>query len=250
MEKIVRWLFILLAGLLAAFSLHAQDLNAAVSACATGDYLTAIGLFESAVQAGAREGSLYYNLGVCYAGAGQPGKALVNLLRAAAYIPRDADLNAHIARLRAERLDLPEDESDWLTLMGTITGNFLTFGELSLLAYLVWAAFFVLLTVYRLSPVKRDGLKIVTGTAGILLLLMLLLMGSRTWVESNRPAGVILAEAVQAMSGPGPDYLRLFTLSEASEIRILEAKNNWLRIVLPGGRQGWIEAKNVERVNP
>lgn len=255
MEKIVKHLLLLfLLNLLLSSTLVIQAqgdvLNQAVTACTNGDYAAAIAIFETAVKGGARDANLFYDLGVCYAGAGQPGQALVNVLRAARTLPRDAAVNTQLDRLRVERADLPEDETDLVTLIAGSTGRLVTLTELASLALISWISFFAVLIVYRLRPTWQTALRIASITAAIVLAALLILMGSRVYIDHSRPAGVIIADPVRAMSGPGDDYLPLFALSEAAEIRILETREGWHRVALPGGRQGWIRQETVVKVNP
>jgi SH3-like domain-containing protein len=50
------------------------------------------------------------------------------------------------------------------------------------------------------------------------------------------------------MSGPGEDYLELYRLYAAAELRVLETHDDWARFVLPDGRQGWVERDNIELI--
>ena len=82
----------------------------------------------------------------------------------------------------------------------------------------------------------------------MIVLISLMLLGSRIFVEQQRPVAVIVSPSAQVMSGPGQDYLPLFSLMTAAEVRLLEARAGWVRVVLPDGLQGWLPVEALERV--
>jgi hypothetical protein len=41
-----------------------------------------------------------------------------------------------------------------------------------------------------------------------------------------------------------------FSLHAGAEIRVLELRNEWARIVLPGDLQGWVPEGTVEEIIP
>ena len=50
-------------------------------------------------------------------------------------------------------------------------------------------------------------------------------------------------------SGPGEQYVTEFTLHSGAEVRLIERRDYWVRLALPGGQlQGWVPAEAVEAV--
>jgi len=233
--------------IISTLSVDAQaSSHVAADAYQQGDYQTAITLYEQQVARGERNGALYFNLGNAHYEAGHRGRALLNYQRAARYLPRDFNLNNNISRIRAERLNLTSDETDWLNMLAVITVDTLTIYELSLLVFGIWILFFGLLAVaIVLEKQPSEGRRILILSIGIILFIGFALLGSRIYVEAQRPSAVVISNATSVMSGPGQDYLNLYTIFEAAEVRILEEINNWVRFSLPDGQQGWIQAENV-----
>lgn len=230
-------LIVLFLFLFALFSVQAQDsMQQAVDAYEQGNYISAIGLYESALISGEENGAIYYNLGNAYYQYGNLGLAMLNYRRAARYLPRDAELATQMSRVRSERLDLIAEDSDWLNISANLSTDILTFYEMSLIIFVIWFIFFTLLTF----SIKRNFWRIPTMLIGTILLMALLLLGSRFYVETQRPSAVILSIEAQVWSGSGEDYLPLFTIYEATEIRVIEKRGEWLKFVLPDGRQGWV----------
>jgi hypothetical protein len=244
---ILLWGIVWLAGAQADW---AALLVQADQAYQNGDLTNAANLYEAVVNGGVRDGTVYFNLGTVYYAAGDLGRALLNYRRALEIMPRDADLNVAIARIRAERLDVQGDEAELLDSIAALTAPVLTLSELAWLVLGLWTLWFGLLLVAVLRRHWRDVLRASLLIVGVVLLIGVLLLGSRLYVASHRPAAVVLHDLVSVMSGPGEDYLVLFPLHAAAEIRILEEHDGWVRFVLPDGRQGWLPQTSVQLVWP
>jgi hypothetical protein len=71
---------------------------------------------------------------------------------------------------------------------------------------------------------------------------------SRVYTSVFRPAAVVTAEVAPIMSGPGGNYLEIYQLHAAAELRMLEERGDWAHFVQPDGREGWIQVSNFEKV--
>jgi hypothetical protein len=248
-EKVKHIVVILALLLLSAGTAQAQlGLEQAAEAYQAGDYPAAIALWETAHQNNLRDGALYYNLGAAYYQSGDLAHALVNIRRAAAYAPRDTEVQTLLARIRAERLDPPVDETDILILVGAFTDTVVTLPELAALSFGSYVLFFVCIAAYGLRPNWRIYTQWVVGCLALVVIISLVLLGSRTVLEQQRPIAVVTAPTAQVMSGPGLDYLPLFSIMNAAEVRLLEARPGWVRVGLPDGRQGWLSVEGILKV--
>lgn len=228
--------------LLNGIDIQAQDLlQQAADAYELGDYVTAIGHYESAILNGEENGTIYYNLGNAYYQSGFLGHAMLNYRRAATYLPRDAELAAQIHRVQSERIDAASEDSGWLNISANLSAEFLTFYEMSIIVFILWLIFFTMLGF----SIKNEFWEIPSRVIGTILLMVLLLLGSRFYVETQHPAAVVLSPETQVYSGPGEDYLSLFKIYEAAEIRVLGNRGDWLKFSLPDGQQGWILNEHV-----
>ncbi len=240
----------LLLGLSLVSGVYAQTATSdafaqAERAYAAGDYNAAVALYEQAMAQGARHPALYFNLATVYEAQGQTGAALLYYLRAHQGVPRDADLNGRITQLQAERLDVQQDETIIIDRLGTVVSGIATVGELAGLAFGLWLIWFGLATLVVAQPLWREGVRPVLVVLGVVLLSALVLLGTRLYVENYRPQGVVTVAEVDVYSGPSLDYLQLFTLSEAAELRRVDEEAGWSRIVVPNGRRGWVEADQI-----
>lgn len=245
-------LLALLIALLAATALAQPDsvevMSQANIAYQRGEYDTAARLYQSLVDSGVQNSVVYFNLGSAYYETGDMGRALLNYRRAQALNPRDGDVNRSLGRVRSERTDIQGDETGLLEGLAALTGSTLTLTELGWLALLLWFGWFALLIGWTFKTDWREGLRVPLLVGMVVLAAAVSLFASRIWVETYRPAGVVVLEQLDVMSGPGDRYLRLFSLHAAAEIRIVERRGGWLRFALPDGRQGWLPASAIEEM--
>ncbi len=210
-----------------------------------GDYAGAINLYESLVATGIRDGVIYFNLGNAYFETENLGKALLNYRRAQILMPRDGELSANMARVRSERVDIQGDETILVDSLASLTSGVLTFGELGWVTLVLWTLFFVIFAIWLVRREWRDILRVPLIAASVLMMSAAVILGSRMFVESNRPAALLVNDA-EIMSGPGEDYLEIYRLYSAAELRVLEQHGDWVRFILPDQRQGWIQSRVIE----
>jgi tetratricopeptide (TPR) repeat protein len=213
-----------------------------------GDFETTIQLYEALVDDGFHDVPVFYNLGNAYYHSGQLGMALLNYRRARLLDPRDSEITNSIRRIRAERVDFQGDDSALIDRLASSTESLLTLSELSWLVTLIWITWFSLLTIWITWISRRNKLLLPLFVLGLCLLFGLIPLLTRVYAENHRPSAVAIALTAPVMSGPGEDYLNLFQIHAAAELRLLESRGDWARFILPDSRQGWIHQDMVEMV--
>lgn len=226
----------------------AEAVAAAESAYDAGDYATAIELYEKLLRAGVTGAEIDHNLGSAYFQAADLGRALLHFRRAQVLVPRDGDVNRGLALVRALRVDIQGDETALIDNLAAFTAGSLTPAELGWLTFIGWAMWCVLLLMWLTRQPWRRRLRLALAAWGIVVMIGVLLFLGRLYVEGQRPAAVVTAFLTPVMSGPGEDYIEIFDLYSAAEMRVMETNGEWARILLPDGRQGWLERSAIELV--
>ncbi len=250
MIRIMALIFLLLcagyyAGAQEDYLRGAAQANAAYE---TGDYANAINLYEALIAGGVQDYRLYFNLGNAYYQARNPGKALLNYRRAHQLSPRDNDVISSLARVRSQRRDVLGEETSLIDSIAAFTSGVMTTGELNWLAFSAWTALFGLLMAWGVRQDWRTALRLPVVLTALFFAGMVLLAGSRLWVEYARPAALVVESTATVMSGPGENYLEIYRLSTAAELRVLEKRGEWVRFILPDERQGWLPEALIDRV--
>ena len=246
-------LLLILAVLLAGCA--PQSTSAAPLAEANRDYeagrhVEAVSAYEALVEAGADDGTLYYNLGNAYFKSGDVGRAILNYRRAQRLLPRDSDVAANLQLARTQTVDRldPESIGGPVALARLLLLRWTTLDEAAWVMLGVWVAFCVLLMASIRWPHARRRLRYGIVLVAVLLVLSIVSVAVPALDERGRSAAVAVWEAVDAFSGPGEDYLMEFRLHAGAEVHVLEQRADWRRIALPGSLQGWVPAEAVETI--
>ncbi len=213
-----------------------------------GDHKTAIRLYIRLLEDGLESGRLHYNLGNAYLRNGELGRAIASYRASRLLLPRDEDVRANLAFARKSAKDAispPEPPAVLATLFfwhyglspTELTATVLV---VNLLLWGVWMA--------RLFHRDSELLR------WLFILLLVILVATGGSLLRHRvfpsPVAVILPQEVGAHTAPDPDAVVRFKLHAGTEVRVREQREEWLRIRLTDGQQGWIEtawAEVVER---
>lgn len=229
---------VLLAAALLAGAASAQgtDLATAEAAYRNGEYERAAEAFAAAAER-EPDGRVLYNLGNCRYRLGEMGEALVAYERARLALPRDPELLANIALVRA-KLELGSAEGEpFLDAVAALRARF-TPGELLLLCVLcnvVAAACLVL-------GWRRGWARILGALA---LVHALLLAAEVLWFGPTRPPlGIVTARQADLVSEPRDGLDAVLVLREGVDVEVLSAGPAWTRVRVQG-RAGYVAAGDV-----
>jgi uncharacterized protein YgiM (DUF1202 family) len=247
MKRIIIVITLTILTIMGLFFTNQMLLLAKSSATASDAMITANQLYV--------DSSLYYNLGNAYFKAGDFGRAVLNFRRAEQLAPRDADIEANLELARAQAID----QLDWnpeqrgiLETLTELTQEWTTLDELALAALTTWLVF-ALLVIVVTSTTKGGLLREILQYALVVTTLVLALgivgLASRMYVERVQPEAVVVASEVSVTSGPGQQYLTEFALHSGTEAKVIETRENWVRLAVSDGElQGWVPSSSVEVV--
>ena len=243
--------FIVVIGMALAQSPSPTDLMAEANAqYARGEYADAAQQYEALIDSGYEDAVLYYNLGNAYFKNGDLGRAVLNYLRAEELSPRDADIRANLEFARARTVDRVESGGE--SLFGSVSNvarRWVTVGEMGIMSLLLWivsAAGIGALIVWRGVP-RRTAVRNGAVVASAATLVSLLLLLSMLYANPNDDSAVVVASQIDVVSGPGEQYETEFTLHGGAQVRLVDSRQGWVRIALPGDDlQGWARSNAVE----
>ena len=217
-----------------------------------GEYAEAAQQYEALVARGYGDASVYFNLGNAYLESGDLGRAILNHLRARELAPRDSDIRNNLDLARSMTVDRVTAERGSLIESVSFFGRrWATPSELGVAALILWTATGLaigVLLVWRNFTLRR----LIRALSAILTLVTLasfLLLLSMALANPYDNTGIVTAEDVDVVSGPGPQYSEEFTLYNGAQVRLTDSRHGWWRIALPGGElQGWVPAHAIEKV--
>lgn len=213
-----------------------------------GNYGGAVGSYRTALDLGVASAAIYYNLGIAYYRLDALGESIRSFERARRLAPGDRRIlhNLEIARSRLperfSRLPVRFWTRAWQSVVTRIGATGLFAMGLALwllpLAGMAWS----LRTRRRPAWLSRAG-----WPAGVL---AAILVGAALAASVRSPFGdqaVILDDVVPlfvSASGEETDVV----LHEGLTVDIEDRSGGWLRIRLPNGVSGWIEARTAGEI--
>lgn len=204
--------------------------------------------YRAAVSLGADDPDLWYNLGNAYARQGRRGYAVLAYRRGLRLAPRDSDLLAHWRLVRVQTRSLP---GIWGFLRleffpgvyEKFTGRELSVGATVFywLFILIWAA--VIRWPKRFYSWRKTGL-ICMLAWGIFAGWAALRETESTW----RRSAVVLMDQAALHGEPAQAAEVTARLPEGLELTLGQDQDEWVEVILPSQRRGWMQRGALGRV--
>lgn len=212
-----------------------------------GDTLGAVAAYEELESQGVVSPDLFFNLGDAYFRKGALGPAIWAFERAAALDPGDEDARYNldqarklVARRAHDRIEGEDRDPLWIRAVTALGPSVETWAFVG-----VYLGFFLLLFMRRsvhgdLRPALGAGAAVLGAAA---LLFGALLFG-RLRLE-RLPFGVVLPDVVAVKEGADPNYRTGFEIHAGLRVRLVERDQDWLRVRLGNGLEGWVHADAI-----
>jgi tetratricopeptide (TPR) repeat protein len=224
-----------------------------------GDYPAAVAAYEQLDRQQVVSAELVFNLGDAYYRQGQLGRAIWCWERALALDPDHEDARYNLAQARKledtrvhDKIEGAEREPIWIravSQLGAATELWLFVG--------FYLAFFIALALRlrarrQADPDGREGghgsgwtaLAAILGTAAALAGLLLI---GRVAME-RMPSGIVLADQSDVKEGADPNYKTTFQVHAGLRVRLLDRDQDWVRIRLANGLEGWVRDRDIGRL--
>ena len=215
-----------------------------------GDYDAAIAAYEELDRQEVVSPDLYFNLGDAYFKKGALGPAIWAFERAAALDPDDDDVRYNleqtrklVARQAHDKIEGEDRDPLWIRAVTSLSPS----AETWLFLVLYLGLFAVLFVRRRASDDTRPAL----GAAAWILAVAALFAGGALAgrvVLERVPFGVVLPDSLAVKEGADVNYKTGFQIHAGLRVRLLERDQDWLRIRLANGLEGWVRSKDMGRL--
>lgn len=217
-------------------------------ACRAGDYDKAITGYETITNEGFKSGELYYNIGNCYLGKGDIGKAILNYKRAMRFIPRDSALliNYRYALSQMKQRDTVSKEPYLIIKL-----------KEALDAFTIKEAIFIFFGLYYLAAIviiigkfaKTRRLLLWFTKVMLVLAVACVLIPLTKKINEQETEAIVVSKTTDAKLEPLNDAASNFPLYEGMKVYVLKSKKDWHKIKRPDGRIGWAVARDINKVS-
>ena len=227
-----------------------------------GDYGAAVEAYQKAIEAGAADHRVYYNLGNSYYRLGEIGEAVLNYERALRISPRYGDALSNLRFVKTTMVDVVEEKNGARRGVANVYENtpLGAFYDLLkrisqrefILALIISSGMGTILLILWILVRSRSrrwhfGLAVAFWSLFLIILVPFILKKTHEW-ESNQ--AVVVARSAEIRSAPTADSKLEYTFGEGMEVAALERRGDYYRVRLRNGEDGWVLADHIERVFP
>ena len=221
------------------------------AAYAKGQFKMAIDDYLKIVDSGYQSAAVYFNLGNAYFKTGDVSSALLYYEKAHKLAPGDEDINANIQFANTKTTDKIEETPEffvnrwWRSFTLAFSLNLLS--VLSILLILLGSGALVAYFFANSPSIKRASFY----SAMLLFILgvfTVFIGGVQSSYFSNNQQAIIFSNSVNVKSGPVEKSGTLFVLHDGTKVNILENSDDWIKIRLANGNEGWIKTPDVKKI--
>lgn len=216
-----------------------------------GMFSQAASKYQQVVDSGYVSADLFYNLGNAYYKANDNKRAILYYEKAKLLTPRDPELNHNLTLARAKAVDKIQNIPDLFFLEWVrnfrdqfAADSWAVFSISLFIAALV--GFMPYFFTYKIN-LKKIGFW--TGCIGLFLSLMSFSFASSAHnSQVKQRTAIIFVKGVTVKSTPSETGTNLFILHEGTKVKIIDKVENWHKIKIPDGNQGWVKESDLEKI--
>ena len=215
-----------------------------------GDYAAAVAAYEEVDRQGPSSADVAFNLGDAYFHKGALGPSIWAFERALSVDPNDDDARYNLdtarklaARRAQDRIEGEDKDPLWIRLVGGVAPSTTTWFFAAL-----YLGFFAALIARRWA--RGEWRPALTAGAAVLAAGALLtgaLLAGRVYLD-RIPFGVLLPDEVAVKEGADTNYRTSFDAHAGLRVRIVDRDQDWVRVRLANGLEGWVRAQDIGRI--
>ncbi|MBR1513493.1 MAG: tetratricopeptide repeat protein [Bacteroidales bacterium] len=214
----------------------------------SGNYDTAVVMFERILATDMESVPVYYNMGNAYYKMHNYPMAIYCYEKALKLDPSDDDVQTNLAIAnraivdKIEPVPQPFYVRGWHNARAWLSGDQWAWCSVAAFALLLFALFLFLRA--RRMAWRKFGFFMGIIFA-IVLALSVLFAAQLKRAATTQDHAIIMAPTVTVKSSPSQQSVDLFVLHEGSKVDVLEGSNGWNKVRIANGSIGWLEADKM-----
>jgi tetratricopeptide (TPR) repeat protein len=214
----------------------AADFEAANKLYEQGRFADAANAYDRIISTGKVSEALYFNRGDALFKLGQVGRAIAAYRQAELLAPRDSALrsNLQFARTRA-RGGSTYRADRWQGWLNTLSLN-----EWTLLTAIAFWMVFVILALSQWRPELKPRMRNLLAVSAFAVVVFGICLGIVVNRDCFTTSAIVVAGEAEVRNGPLDESPSLFKIRDGVELEVIDQKDNWLQVVDPAQRAGWI----------
>lgn len=213
-----------------------------------GDYSEALENYEQILESGETSAELYFNLANTHYKLNNVGPGIYYYEKALQLKPGDKDIKANLAIAQQMAVDdIQVDPETGISAIINRAGAILSFNGWAWTAVFFMAVFAGLFLLYYFSSGSgRKRLFFTTASVAFVFSVVALLFAFQQHnLMTNVQQAVIFDEEIQVRSEPNTRSEQIFNLHEGTKFKVVETYDEWIKLELPNGLQGWTKGQGI-----
>ncbi len=216
-----------------------------------GKYEEAIAAYETVLGSKKESAELYFNIGNCYYKLNKVAPAIYNYEKAKVLDPNDREIENNLTFAHKMTIDEIKvvPKVGFAKLLRDFTGTF-HYDTWAWITVALSGCFLLFFIGYYFSQYALSKRIFFIGMFMLVFLILLSALAAifeKSHDENERPA-IVFAEIAQVKSEPKASSSDVFLLHEGAKVYLHEKIENWVKIELTDGSEGWIESSAVKSV--
>lgn len=216
-----------------------------------GNYTEAINAYQSVLDTKQQSAELYFNIGNCYYKMNQVAPAIYNYEKALVLNPNDTEILNNLKFAHKLQIDeikvVPKVGFEKLIRDFTATFHYDAWGWISVSIAVIFLLFFIGYYFSQTTVSKRIFFVGMFILVFLIVISVLSAIFEKNHYENERPA-IVFAEVISVKNEPKSSGSEVVVLHEGTKVYVLEGLDNWKKIQLTDGTQGWIENSAIKEV--
>ena len=227
---------------------HADPLADGNAAYQSGEFQRAIQLYQKAISEGFDNGHVRFNLGNAYYRTGSIGRAIANYRLALLDLPGDPDVRANLFFARGKAVDrLGGSSTAWRPFFLNEHLSVYHLEMVFLVLYVIfWAA--VLLGVRITHPFVITVIVLGSATGFSAFAVKPDAQRRPSLAPGGSTPAVVVANEIKVYSGNAENFQVVFLLHDGAEVMSGERRGEWIQLLLPDGRRGWVKQSEIQLI--
>jgi tetratricopeptide (TPR) repeat protein len=207
-------------------------------------YEKAVSLYKEILDQGEQSAALYYNLANCYYRLNNVGESVFYYEKAQLLNPNDQDIKVNAAFAQNMAIDAVEllPQPQLTRMKNSFFNSFSTEGWAVLGVILAWfCALFTGLYLWNKAPVLKRTFFILAILSSLLLISSISISFMKSSTEESTTYGILFSEKIDVWAEPNSRSEVLFLIHEGTKVQLLDALQEWQKIKIANGSEGWIK---------
>ena len=217
-----------------------------------GDFFKAVTLYEQTLLTGKHSASLYFNLGNAYYRLNKVAESIYNYEKARQLDPENEDFKVNSAFAQNMTIDaiepLPESQLSQVQNSLYAIASASIWSKIVVLFVWLFAIFF---SIYLLNKtIKLKRLFFVLSLISLILFLSSFTIKFFANAEQeNKKYAIIFSNEINIWSEPNLRAEIQFTLHEGTKVELLDSLDEWEKIRIANGSEGWIKNASLKSLD-